>query len=246
MKQLKKRIFAGAVCDQIVYLAGENVKDPRKAKARQRFKNEQERAEHNRLVSRRKHARLINNCFKPGDLYGTLTLDDEHEVHSFDEARRIRDNYFRRLTYACPESIIFIYMGRGKSTNRIHFHIICSSDVPKELIAAKWNMGKVTHVRELREHNYYQGKDCGQDYTGLANYLFDHWTEEQGGHRYKYTRKTAKQPEAEEPTECRREYRPDRPPIPPKGYMLTWVEHNKYGYMCFHFVKKSGKVRKVE
>ena len=38
MKQIKKRIFAGAVCDQIVHLVGENVKDPRKAKARQRFK----------------------------------------------------------------------------------------------------------------------------------------------------------------------------------------------------------------
>ncbi|MEI3580623.1 MAG: hypothetical protein V8Q30_11940 [Acutalibacteraceae bacterium] len=73
-------------------------------------------------------------------------------------------------------------MGRGKSTNRIHFHMI-SDGIPEETISGKWNDASVIHIRHLREHNYYNGVDYGQDYTGLADYLFNHWTPEQGGYR---------------------------------------------------------------
>ena len=114
------------------------------------------------------HQRLVNENFSPLSLYSTLTFDDDSEVHTFSEARRIRDNYFRRLQRACPDAKIIIYMGRGKSTNRIHFHMI-SDGIPEETISGKWNDGSVIHIRHLREHNYYNGVDYGQDYTGLAD-----------------------------------------------------------------------------
>ena len=81
-------------------------------------------------------------------------------------------------------------------------------------------------------------KRTSANYTGLANYLYDHWTEEQGGQRYKYSRKTCIQPEEEPETECAREYSPERPPIAPKGYEFVSTEYNKYGYMCFHYVRR--------
>lgn len=242
-RQVKKRIFAGAVCQQTIYSIGEKVKNIDKAKPRIRFKTEEERAEHRRLISRRQHARKFNEAFGPTSIYSTHTFDDEHEVHTFEEAKRIRDNYFRRLTYAYPEAKIMIYMGRGKSTSRIHMHMV-SDGIPVDFIFKQWCEGDVKHHANLRENNYYNGQNCGRDYTGLANYLFDHWTAEQGGHRYKWTRKTIRVPEPEPATECKRMYRPDMPPICPKGYTYIRCDYNRYGYMCFHYIKTPPKGRR--
>ena len=148
------------------------------------FESAEERAEFNRQIARRRFARDVNANFTPRGYYVTLTFDIEHELHTFDDARRVRDNYIRRLLRACPEGRGFIVMGRGKSTNRIHMHMICEGISP-EIIRAKWGLGEVVAVTPLREHNFYNGIDCGQDYTALAYYCFDHWTREQGGHRYK-------------------------------------------------------------
>jgi hypothetical protein len=186
MQRVKRRIFSGVVCEQEVYTVSDRA-NIKKAEPRPRFKDDEERAQHRIGISKRKHQRLVNENFSPLSLYSTLTFDDDSEVHTFSEARRIRDNYFRRLQRACPDAKIIIYMGRGKSTNRIHFHMI-SDGIPEETISGKWNDGSVIHIRHLREHNYYNGVDYGQDYTGLADYLFNHWTPEQGGHRWKATR----------------------------------------------------------
>lgn len=235
-KRVKRRIFAGAVCDQIVYTTGDRA-NAKKAAPRPRFKSEEERAEHRRLIARRHHARVINANYGPTSLYSTLTLDDAHEVHTFDDARKIRDKYYNRLKSAYPEAKLHIYMGRGENTYRIHLHMI-SDGIPAEKIAALWRQGTVKRIVPLKEHNYYNGVDCGQDYTGLANYLFDHWTPEQGGrNRYKCSKATLKAPQEETPTECAREYSPDRPPIAPKGFEYVRCDFNKYGYMCFHYIR---------
>ena len=243
-KRIKKRIFAGAVCDQLVYSVGDGTKNLKTAEPRLRFKNDEERAEHCRLIARRYHARVINENYSTSSLYSTLTLNDEHEVHTFNEARKIRDRYYNRLKYAFPAAKIHIYMGRGKSTHRIHLHML-SDGIPEEDIKRLWTEGEIVRISALREHNYYEGVDCGQDYTGLANYLFDHWTPEQGGRcRYKYSRKTIKTPEPEKPTECKRKYSTQNPPAAPKGYRYIRCEYNKYGYMCFHYVRIQEKRRK--
>ena len=108
--------------------------------------------------------------------------------------------------------------------------------VPEELISAKWGKGAVLRIEKLREHNYYDGVDHGQDYTGLANYLFDHWTEDQGGHRYKGTRNLRK-PQKDEVKEAKRNYTEDHLPITPKGYVLVDVKANQYGYLYCKYVK---------
>lgn len=159
MQRVKRRIFSGVVCEQEVYTVSDRA-NIKKAEPRPRFKDDEERAQHRIGISKRKHQRLVNENFSPLSLYSTLTFDDDSEVHTFSEARRIRDNYFRRLQRACPDAKIIIYMGRGKSTNRIHFHMI-SDGIPEETISGKWNDGSVIHIRHLREHNYYNGVDYG-------------------------------------------------------------------------------------
>ena len=132
-------------------------------------------------IARRHHAQLFNEALRAGSsLYSTLTFDDENEVHTFPEARKIREVFLRRLRRRFPEARIMLYRGRGKSTERIHFHKV-SEGIPKEVIKKQWIYGGTGRIVTLREHNTYNGVDYGADFTGLANYLFNHWTPEQGG-----------------------------------------------------------------
>ena len=147
MQRVKRRIFSGVVCEQEVYTVSDRA-NIKKAEPRPRFKDDEERAQHRIGISKRKHQRLVNENFSPLSLYSTLTFDDDSEVHTFSEARRIRDNYFRRLQRACPDAKIIIYMGRGKSTNRIHFHMIADG-IPEETISGKWNDGSVIIITAL-------------------------------------------------------------------------------------------------
>lgn len=237
---MKRRIFSGAVCEQLVYRMPDGVKnvrdyDPEKVSGK-RFKDEEERKKHRESISRNTLRRSINENHNPKSIYSTLTFDTEWEVHTFDEARQIRRNFVRALKRSCPDAVIHLVMGRGKGTKRIHFHMV-SNGIPLDVINNKWKYGRIAEHSYLREHNWYKGKDCGQDYTGLADYMFDHWTEEVGGHRWFQT-KNAKQPEREKPTEVRVTggYSEKRPPRPPKGYMLVEVKTTKYGYMYFKYV----------
>lgn len=139
----------------------------------------------------------------------------------------------RRLN---PDAQIALYPGRGKTTSRIHFHMV-SNGLTEEQIREKWDGGTIIRIEHLREHNYYNGVDHGRDYTGLANYLFDHWTPERGTrHHYKGTRNLC-QPEKEAATEAKREYSESKPPRAPKGYRLVEAKTNRYGYMCFKYVR---------
>lgn len=237
MQRVKKRTFSGCVCEQIVFSAPDGVKNVAKLNPpRPRFKTEAEREEHRIGISRRNHARLVNTNFTPASLYSTLTLSNEYEVHTFDEARQLRENYVRRLRYHYPAAKITIYMGRGKKTSRIHFHML-SDGVPEEDIIRLWGMGEVARVEHLREHCYYDGVDHGQDYTGLANYLFDHWSPEQGGHRWKQTRNLVK-PDAEDAKPIKRNYTTKKPPRSPKGFIYVGGYATKYGFLYFKYVKK--------
>lgn len=239
-KQMKKRIFYGTICEQQVYTVPDGVRkielyDPEKEK-KNRFENEEAYNKFKKEISRRNHNRLFHANFSPTSYYSTHTFDDEYEVHDFEDAKKIRKSFVRSLKRAYPDAVIFLYMGRGKTTNRIHFHMV-SEGIPEDVIISKWKYGRIRHIAHLREHCWYEGVDRGQDYTGLANYLFDHWIEEIGGHRWFQT-KNARKPDVEEPAEVNIHggYSSKRPPKAPKGYTLVEIEATKYGYWCFKYI----------
>lgn len=244
MQRAKRRIFSGVVCEQIVYNVPDRVRNIGKSAPRPRFKSEEERAQHRIGISRRKHVRIFNENFGPTSKYSTLTLNNEYEVHTFKEASRLANNYARRLMYHFPGAKIHIYMGRGKGTHRIHFHMV-SEGIPEDMIIKLWGMGEVVRIENLRAHNYYNGVDHGQDYTGLANYLFDHWTPEQGGHRWKKAGKMVK-PEPEPATPVKREYTLKKPPSPPKGYILVESKATKYGYLYYKYVRQPEPAKRTQ
>lgn len=258
--------YSGVVLEKEIFSTGwRGILSGTPRPPRERFANEDERKKHGENMSRKRHTQLVNANFEPGDIYATLTFDRSHEVHDFEEGRRLRDNFVRRLKYKYPKAVISVYMGRGSSGNRIHFHALIKG-VPAEYVLHQWPYGKEKKERENAEEDAdqvlmsgrpfvkngvrmvgldpnrrYNGRNHGADYTALANYLFDHWTEEQGGHRWKMTR-NAKHPEREEdfsePEEVRQQYTEDNPPPAPKGYI--WVESRStaYGYLYFKYVRK--------
>lgn len=65
MQRVKRRTFSGVVCEQEVYNVPDRIKSLEKAEPRPRFKNEEERELHRIGISRRKHARLINENYGP-------------------------------------------------------------------------------------------------------------------------------------------------------------------------------------
>ena len=244
MPQVKKRIFAGDTCDQIVYsITDADEAKGRTGKPRVRFNNEQERAEFNDRRGLRRFTRQINENFSTSSFYGTLTFDDENEVHTFEDAKRIRANFKRALLRKCPDAKIVIVMGRGKNTSRIHFHFIIDG-IDAEAIAKMWKYGGVIHITQLRAHNYYNGTDYGKDYSSLAAYLWGHWTPEQGRYHYVHSNLTQPEERGEKEKVCKRTYRPDRPPKAPKGFKLREVTYNKYGYICFHYTKETDAERR--
>lgn len=235
MPRIKRRTFSGSVCEQEVFTVPDSVRKISDAEPKQWFETEEDRARHEWLASRRRFTQNINATFSSRSLYSTLTLDNENEVHTFAEADKIRVNFKRRLQYVFPDAQIIIVMGRGKKTNRIHFHML-SDGISKEIINAKWTLGNVDRIERLRKHNYYNGVDHGQDYTGLAHYLFDHWTPEQGNHRWMQT-KNIQRPEREKPTVAKRTYSECKPPRAPKGYKLVECKSNNFGYQYFKYVR---------
>ena len=235
MKRVKRRTFCGAVCEQEVFNIRENQSISAAEPREPRFMTDEERTAHREAISRRRHTQLFNANFTHESLYSTLTLDNDHEVHEFEEMKRLRDNYIRRLKRRFPDAVIFAYIGKGKNTHRLHMHMV-SDGIPKDVIAGQWTYGSIVRIDHLREHNMVDGQDHGEDFTQLANYLFDHWTPEQGGHRWKNTR-NAKQPVKEEPKQVKRNYTEEKPPTAPKGYKLVETRTNRYGYLYFKYVK---------
>lgn len=235
-RQMKRPVYAGSTLDiEVVTCTDPKSGKIKDAKPKLRFKDEAERAVHRMGMALRRFIRKFNATFRPGDLYATLTFDDAHEVHTFSEARRIRNAFWRKLRRAYPEAVMVIVMGRGKSTSRIHFHLV-TQGVPEEAIKKAWAWGMVLEpIRVLRAHNTYDNVDHGADFTGLATYLFNHWTEEQGGHYYKGTR-NMKQPDPERPTEVKTKYSNKRPPKEPNGYLYVGCDTTPYGYACYHYV----------
>ncbi len=247
MKKVKRRTFSGHVCEQEIYYVADTAASAGKAlrdrAPRLRFKSEEERAAHREGIARRAHTRAFNANFGPTSLYSTPTFDDAHEVYDFRDAKRVLRNYIRRLQRRYPEAVIFAYLGRGENTERIHAHMV-TEGIPEEALGGLWGQGEVRKIQNLHEScvRRSDGSEIGRDYSQLANYLYNHWTPEQGGHRY-YKSRTAKKvedPGERDVRECKRSYSKEHPPAAPKApegyaYFLTDIISTPYGYMNFRY-----------
>ena len=117
----KRRIFAGSVCEQEVYTLPDRTKDVKKAEPRPRFSSAEEYEDFKQRLARRNHARMFNATFSPASLYTTITLDNEHEVHTFAEADGIINPFWRRLRRVKTDPPNTRFRRRGTDNSRRFF-----------------------------------------------------------------------------------------------------------------------------
>ena len=236
MPLFKRKTTSGVVLEQEIFDIAPQTKRLKAAEAKPPPEmTQEERQEYNDAQALRRFIRNVNTNFNPQSFYVTLTFSDDFLPDTFAEARQALNNYIRRLQYAAPALRAVAVMGRGDRNGRIHLHLIVSG-VDEATITDRWRMGDVRRVEPLREHNIYNGKDHGADYTGLATYLFKHWTPEQGaGKRWRQT-KNLDPPAKQKPQRIHRRYSEKKPPRAPKGYFLAEAKTTKYGYQYYKYV----------
>lgn len=120
--------------------------------------------------ARKKLERLINANFSSGDLWITLTYDNEHLPVSMKEALKNIGNYIRRINYRREKiglsNAKYIYVTEynpGKKI-RCHHHIIMDGELPMDDVEKLWKCGKRNNVRRT-------ATDEEGALTGLAKYL---------------------------------------------------------------------------
>lgn len=243
MPRCKRTTISGVVLEQEFYTVAERANIKKSKPQPERFANQEERDEYNLRKSLKRFIQEVNTNFNHHAYYATLTFNPEFLPDDFKEAEKILGNYIRRIQHVYPLAKIVAVMGRGHQTGRIHFHLIIA-DVPKYIILAKWTLGDITRIEHLRRHNYYKDEngisiDCGEDYTALATYLFNHWSKEQGTRKRWKATKTIVSPKKSDPKAVAVNYTLDKPPKAPKGYMLVEAKQNpfyKNSYLYFKYV----------
>lgn len=240
MPNCKRVTRSGAVYEIEIYPVSDKVRDFSKSEPKPvNVRTPEEKKQYNRHKSEKHFVRLVNKNFTGSGYYVTLTYDNEHLPQSYTAALKCLDNYIRRLRYSNQNARIIAVTGYGSRSGRLHHHLIIEG-VSEGDILSRWNCGSVAKAEHLRKHNYYNGIDCGEDFTALAVYLHKHAPAEYKGKRWKQT-KSIMQPIQEKARQVKRAYSPERPPKAPAGYVFVEArtsEYYKSGYVYFKYVRE--------
>ncbi len=89
---------------------------------------------------------LLNTNFTDKSFYVTLTYDQSNSPETVEEAKRIIENYIRRIKKRqqriSEETIKYIF-GTQTSKKRVHHHIVLSCALSKDEIEQLWKMGLI-------------------------------------------------------------------------------------------------------
>ncbi len=170
----KKVTYAGAVLEVEVFTVSDKVRNIKNAipKPENNLTPEQ-KAQKNVNKSQKQFIRLVNTNFTSRAYYITLTYKDEYYPNNYEQAIKDRNNYLRRLKYHNPNVRYIAVTGYGSITGRLHHHLIVDGAGENDILQL-WTCGDIARAEHLREHNYYNGVDYGEDYTALACYLHEH------------------------------------------------------------------------
>lgn len=152
-------------------------------------------------------AREINCNFSGGDLWVTLSYDNEHLPDSMESAKGEREKFLRTLRRkykkATSTELRYIIATSGKDSKtgepvRLHHHLLLPRDC-EELIRGLWPSEDDVCVRHL---------DNRGDYTGVARYIVSNTDTGEDGGKKRYTcSKNLKKPVYTEPVEVREDER---------------------------------------
>lgn len=168
MKRLKK-ITAGRLVRSVVYTVPRRSDQPQVRAARQRISSAAQ-ARLNIKTSRDKLELLLACNFGDGDIWLTLTYDDDHLPANRQEARKILQKFIRQLRSVRKkrgEDIKYVYCTQqilDDGTQRLHHHIILNAAGANDFddIRGLWTSGKNIKIDHL----------CGDDdITDKATYM---------------------------------------------------------------------------
>ncbi len=118
--------------------------------------------------SRKQFIRLAHANFGKGDLWITLTWDDEHIPQDMDGVMKYIRNYIERLRYRRKKrrlsSVKYIYIVEyGGTTDRSHVHMLMDGVMSMDEVEALWRGGGRNTVRRINPD-----EKC---IMGIATYL---------------------------------------------------------------------------
>lgn len=242
--RVMRAIRSGAVLEKEVYCVPDGRKLTKKTEppVDKEPLTTEEKAEICRRKSERLFIRKVNSTFTSRSYYVTLTYDDFNLPVEYSQAERNLDNFLRRLKRWQPELRYVAVTGYGQKSNRLHHHLIIDGNyIDTNKVLELWTAGSVKRIEPLRNHNYYNGIDYGEDYTALAIYLHRHSNAKPKGKRWKESRNIVS-PVMEKPQEVKREINLERPPKAPKGYRYVGYyqsDFNQGGYISFKYVRET-------
>lgn len=180
---------AGVIVEQVCYQRISST-DSQKARGIKQKATTEAMAKYNRKTSLRKFELMLAANFKPGDIVGVVTYDDEHLPADRKTAER-RFRYFRQKLAAHykrhgVELVCFWSTEHKHGDGRWHHHfVIPSTGNDYAAIRAAWAYGSDVELKPLRV-------DKDKNYATLAAYHAKESRERLGLRSWSYTRNAAK------------------------------------------------------
>ncbi len=226
MPYYERRIKSGRVLEVFRYFS---LRKPGAAIPRgsNRQKSSAAQLVRNYVSAKKTLVRIVNTNFGPGDLYITLTYEDDTPP-SPAKAKRELAKYIRRLREYSSKSGVtlkWIAVTEHRDGVRIHHHLILSG-IGGDMARLLWQTEPDPARRGKRRKWAGHGRapndtlDSSGDYEFLARYLGKE--DKQREHRWTGSRNLAR-PVVEEPREISRQAvtRAHNDPKAPRGYRLT-------------------------
>lgn len=121
---------------------------------------------------------LINCNFGEGDYIVTLEYDKEHLPATPERADQLCKNYIKRLNARLKkidrENVKYIFVtefyDKDGEPVRVHHHMICRCDLPREMIEELWQHGSRTQVKIARPDKDSKWLSGWGNYITKANY----------------------------------------------------------------------------
>lgn len=169
-----KTIRAGRLVFGVCYSQAMASDSPKARAAKTKCSSQARRALNFRAAWQKLWLLLAAN-FRRGDLWITLTYDDEHLPDCRKEAKKRVTLFLDRLRAArrrSGEELRYIYCTEGLTEDggrRLHHHMVLSAGAAHkdyELIRSLWTFGENIEIRRLGEHELYT-----DDFLELAQYM---------------------------------------------------------------------------
>lgn len=194
---------------------------------------------YNHDQAQKKIVLLVNANFVRGDILVTLTFDDEHLPESWEEVRRILQNYILRLKrwrkkngygelkyiYAIEQTV----RKSGKRRGQLHWHVhMLLSKMPRDVVEDLWPEGVRVNARRYNPDRF--GSDAAAKYIGKDTGA--------GNKRFAYSRNLQK-PEKLPPRDGRVTQRAVKQMVLKREHDAEYWERKYPGYVFCGFEKPS-------